>query len=66
MKKVKLLFFGILTELIEKEIEFEGEIKIVPFPKAETYGYDYVAIFGVKEEEGDCNEKGPQLGFVGK
>lgn len=64
MKKVKLLFFGVLTELIEQEIEFDGEIQIVPFPKTETYGYDFVAIFGVKEE--DCNEKELQLGFMKK
>jgi len=46
--KLRLLFYGDIRELRDKELELEGNPLIIPFPAfAESTG-DFIAIFEVR------------------
>jgi len=47
--KLKLVFYGDVRELKEKELELEGKPLIIPFPAFAEGIQDYVAIFEVRE-----------------
>jgi len=48
MVKLKLVFYGSVAELKDKELELEGNPLVVPFPAPAESTKDFIAIFEVK------------------
>lgn len=62
MKRVRVVYYGLVTDIPEEGIEIEGEMYVMPFSSSEppytrsnadgTVDYlDWVAIFDVVEEK---------------